>query len=61
MLVVGFTLRDVLITMYMKSLSDEVTYQYIQLYLLSDSKMPISIKVDIMKDFKSHQAPASHL
>jgi hypothetical protein len=58
---VGFPLRDVLITMYIKSLSDEVTYQYIQLYLLSDSKMLISIKVDIMKDFKSQEAPASHL
>ena len=44
-----------------KSLGQGDFYQYIQLYLLSDSEMLISIKVDIMQDYKSLQAPARQL
>ena len=38
-----------------------IVAQFILVYLLSDSKMLISIKVDIMQNYKSLQAPARHL
>ena len=49
--------RDIFITILI-SLGQGDFNQYIPLYLLTDSKMLISIEVDIMQNYKSLQHPA---